>query len=333
MKKRTAKRMVSFVTAFVFLFVPLAIPASASTMEMDSNLQIQNALRAQYRFESSFDHVLEDEDGNYALTVEVPNSASPVLQPVGYLQVDLLDPTSVNYVLNHPNLSDEIKDTICSMAQAAEPCSECDTCNLVSIFTPDLLPQTRSTEIYYDTYNGTRMKVEEIQSDAHTDWANILRDEGADFMAEAEAIVSIYFTIAGLIWQPIGVFGAGLSILDALLSTADIDAVGSNSVSTVDVRVFFHGTTRFTSAYIEDWRIGCVSYSAYVEKLKVDYVLYDEDGNRKEDDDYEIDVSTNLETPHFGNHIETAYYNYHSPVSDDYIRLKIGTKEYVLNVA
>lgn len=332
MNSKIAKRMLSVVLV-VLQVVLLTIPASASSASnVGAEKTIQENLKHQFRYDSNYEGVMEDANGNYALVVEVPDQPSSVLLPAGYLQVDLLDPASVDEVLNHPNLSAEIKAAISDMSQAAKPCVDCDTCNLVSIFSPDLLPETRSLTTSYYTYDGTRMKVDQIQRDAHTEYADIVVNRGSTFTNTANAIYNIGLGVAGIFSTTVSVFGIGQTLFDALVNNSTVNVVSTVTNSQVQARVLFNGIARFTYAYIEDWRIGCVSHSANVQEVQIDYILYRND-ERKFVGNFRKDVNRTIETESYANHWAVARNNYHSPKVDDYITVTMGSKVFQLNVS
>ena len=299
---------------------------------MNSEKNVQNSLKYQYRFDSNYSGVMKDANGNYALAVDMPDDTSPVLLPVGYLQIDLLNPASVNKVLNHPNLSAEIKESVHNMAQSAEPCDKCDNCNIVSIFSPDLLAQTRSTTTSYYTYDGTRMKVDRIERDSHTEYGTITSSKGEEFMSLLNGISDVTLAVAGCFSLPISIFGAGVTVFNAIADHSSINTVSSVNSSQVQVRVLFHGITQYTYAYIEDWRIGCVSHLAEVQKTQFDYILYDGD-NRKCTNNFSVLVDRTVKTESYDNHWAIARNNYHSPQVDNPIVYTIGSLEFILRVS
>lgn len=327
---KIVKTILGFVLMFAMGFNFLTVSAEAVSVYKEN--EMQRTLKQQYCIASEHEGVFEDDEGNYALAVEVPNRTAPILMPVGYLQVDLLDQTSVDMVLNHTSLSESIKNSIRDMSRTAKPCYDCDKCNLVSIFSPDLLPETRSTTTSYYVYDGTRMKVDQIERDSHTEYGAFISGKGEEFSSKLEGITGVLLGVGGIFSTHVSIFGVGLTLFDAIASCSGINGYGTINSSEVKSRVFFHGISRYTYAYIEDWRIGCVSHSADIDAVEINYVLYDGDNFEKKGT-RDILVNELIETESFNNHWAVARNNYQDPKIDGSPMLKVGDAEFYLVVA
>lgn len=324
MKFFTKFLSVLLVLSLIMQFNILSIAANAEDI---NEVQIQSALAAEYQFSTEFNDIMQNSNGDYAFITQSQDDNTPILLPTGYVQVDLLDSDSVNAILENPNLSETIKDEISHMAVDAHPCSECDTCNLVSIFSPDLLPQTRSMDTSYHTYDGVQMKLEEISRDAHVGYESI--GGGKKASTVWDGITNVLMGVAGVFSKTVSIFGVGYSLLDAIASESGATDVYPTASNDVQAKVRFSGVTRYTYAFIEDWRLGCVSRYAYVNDIAFDYDFY-ENSVRNLSGNFTYLVNNFIETESYKDHWAVARNNYQYVKVDDFITLKLGSKTFYL---
>lgn len=318
------KKLLS-VTLVLALCIGLSAPASAM-VEDAYEAQVQRALAEEYCITSKYDSVMENTNGDYALLIEVEGS-DPALMPVGCVQVDLLDAEAVNEVLKSTDLSKETKSAIEQMASEAEPCSQCDDCNLITVFSPDLLPQTRGISTSYYTYHGTQMKLEQIDKADHAGFASI----GGGTNAEAvwKSITNAVISVVGLASTPVAVFGAGLSLLDALYTISNCNNIYPAGGNDVQAKVRYTGTTRYTYAKMQDWLLGCVSRRVLIENIAFSYDFY-EDMTRVRSGDFVREVNRAFQTESYSDHWAIAYANHTFAKVDAEIRMDLGSKTFVL---
>lgn len=331
------KKILSLVLALA-LCLGLAAPAVAVEKEaalMEANdaeveaaieKRSQRALAEEYCFQSKYNAVMENAAGDYALLVE-EEGEEPVLLPVGCIQVDLLDSDAVNEVLERTNLSEETKNAVEKMASKAEPCSECDTCNLISVFSPDLLPKSRGISTSYYTYKGMQMKVEQITKADHAGFASI--GGGTQASTIWKGITNAILSAAGIVSTKVSIFGTGLTLLDAVRSASNCNNVYPAGGNDVQAKVRYTGTTRYTYANVQDWMLGCVSHSVLVEEIEFSYDVY-ENMERALKGDFICNVNRTVQSESYSNHWEVGYYNYNFAKVDGEIELKLGSKTFWL---
>lgn len=318
------KKLLSVALALA-LCIGLAAPASAMVKDAHE-AQVQRALSEEYCIASKYDSVMENADGDYALLIEVEGS-DPALLPVGCVQVNLLDTEAVNEVLESTALSKETKNAIAQMASEAEPCSQCDDCNLITVFSPDLLPQTRGISTSYYTYHGTQMKLEQIDKADHAGYASL--GGGKDAAKIWKGITNAVISAVGLVSTPVAVFGAGLSLLDAIRTVSNCNNVYPAGGNDVQAKVRYTGTTRYTYAKMQDWLLGCVSRRVLIEEIAFSYDVY-EDMTRVRSGDFVREVNRAVQTESYSDHWAIAYANHTFAKVDTEINLKLGSKTFVL---
>lgn len=82
------------------------------------------------------------------------------------------------------------------------------------------------------------MKVDQIQRDDHTNYADIVSGAGNRFVSTANVIYNIGMGIGGMVNAYVSIFGVGMTLLDAVFNHSNVNSVSAVSNSQIQARAF-----------------------------------------------------------------------------------------------
>lgn len=326
-------KKISFILAFLML-VSVVSP-SADAIEQLQNDAVQSKYAEQYTIKTDVEDIVQDVNGNYAMVTTGIGGRSQTFVPVGRQDILLTSEESIDALRDLEGVEEETKNTVIQMAQdiqANKRCG-CDECSTVSVYSPDLLlaAQTRGTSISYDEYNGHRMKVEIVSAAGHAGFASIAK--GMSFENTTKTITGFVIDKAlsytGKVLSTI--FGAGLSLFDAILSDAKASNVYGSSQNDVQLQILYDSMVKHTYAErtpnAGDWAVGCVSFASTIEECFFRYNFY-ENYERTLTGNFTILMDTTIYSENYRreNNLRTAWLNIGHPFNDSTISVKIGGK-------
>ena len=326
------KKISSILIISILISMILPTASAAELLRFDAQ---QREYAQQYCIQTSVNGIVQDADGNYAMVITDTGAKSQLLVPVGRQDVLLTSKASVNAVQSIDGLGQELKDDIIEMAQHAqtdEGCN-CNECNTISIYSPELLPAAES--YYYQYYDGHRMKVELITGDAHAGFTPLVK--GNNFVGILSAIVGIVIAVNNVdIPKEVSIFGAGVSLLQEIFEHASVNNVYPSSTNSVEAKIRFSYVHKYTFGELShlsgDWLLGCVSSSATISEYIFSYDFYADNGTRNAAGELYIWGNETIKTENFDSgHLRTAWLNLTHPWHDGQIEIGIGPKTFVLS--
>lgn len=323
----------SFVLAVLMLVT--VISPSAGAIEQLQYDAMQRRYAEQYTVKTDNEDIVQDAIGNYAMVTTSNGDGSQTFVPVGRQDILLTSEDSINILRNLKGIEEETKNTVIKMAQdiqANKRCS-CNECNTVSIYSPDLLPaaQTRGTSIYYDTYDGHRMKMEIVTWGGHAGYVSIAG--GISFENTTKTVLGFVINKIFKYNEKATKIFSGLTLLDAILSDAKAMNVYGKSENDVQVEILYTNMMKHTYAERtpghEDWAVGCLSFATTITDCSFSYNFY-EDDKRTAHGVIPVTVNSTIYSENYlgeGN-LRTAWLNIGHPINDSQITAKIGNKTF-----
>lgn len=320
----------SFLLAVVF-FLTVASPSAKAIDQMKYN-DLQSRYAKQYVIETGIEGIVQDINQNYAMVITKSQGGPQTFIPVGKQDIVLTSQESLNMLENLEGVEDETKETIIQLAQERQMNAECDCdeCNTVSIFSPDLLPtsQTNSTNTRYTEYNGHRMKIETVTGEQHAGYKTIA--SGMSFENTAAEIISIGIdaSLKVLNLSKLNLFVGAVSLLDAILEDASANTIYGSSSNQAQAKFRYDYTIKHTYAErtpnAGDWAVGCVSQSVTITQALYTYDTY-VDNRRSESGDIIMFMSAPIYSDHYldEDNLETAWLNINHPYSDNGVTIHI----------
>lgn len=321
------------------LMIMTVVSPSAMAIEGMQYEAMQSKYAKQYVVKTDVEGIVEDANGNYAMVTTNISNDVKTYTPVGRQDFLLTSQESINEIKNMEGIEDETKNTIIQLAQDIQmnkKC-DCDECNTVSVYSPDLLPvaQTRASSIQYDEYDGHRMKIEIVSADAHIGYDRIA--SGMSFENTVGAITGIVADSAldFVLGDLSNIFGTGVTLLQAILGDAGATTVYGKSENECQLKMRYSYTIKHTFAERTpnsgDWALGCLSQSATIDQCLFTYDFYE---NSKRN--FQGDIIVNMKAPIYSEHylgqnnMKTAWLNINHPYSDSGITVTVGKTHFVL---
>lgn len=210
----------------------------------------QNQLKNEFCISTGNDSLLKSDSGDYAIIED-----DDYIVPVGELEINLKDEEEVAHALEHPYIPTEVKDAIYQKLEAGA--------ETVTIYSPDLLPQTRSSSTNYFTKDGYEMKsVVMITKSVSTGFVTVTK--GIDTKKLSKKIVSIVMTSVGSTIEN-KMYNLLTTGSDLFTNFIDICGLLPGQVATsagdyTQINLTYNDTDKFTYAKIsQTWRLGLIS--------------------------------------------------------------------------
>lgn len=226
--------------------------------------------------------------------------------PVGRLDIPLSNEKTVIECLSNVELADETKEYIIGLYSKYKE-SDDNSSMVVTVFSPDLLPKTRTTITEYYTYNGMRMKTEAVHlSSISTPYR--LDEQGSHVLNLSNSISSILVSVAGYFSTSVGLGGSLLSFFEAL--AGDVEYATANDF--VQLRIVYDDVKQYTYGERYDgWYLGCITEHVHIATVEeFQHFLVNDVGTSKRTYQY---PKANIKSPDYSNPWAKAYANLLNP--------------------
>lgn len=269
----------------------------------------QEKMAVFYSTETKFEDIYQGNDGSYALHLKDTGFTR-----VGRLDVDTASESNVFATLNDSRLTPEVKEYIRLKYEEAKAGG--NTNINISIFSQELLPQTRDTTTEYRTYNGVEMRTDRVYVEgAETPWTDVSR--GAKTKEVCNNISSIGLSFLGLApITTISVAAGAASLLAAFINAGYNSYVTGSSSDFLQAFMKYDSTTQWTYARIgTDWQLGLVSQKAYVRYVKMKQ-YYMNNNNQGKSYTITTDIGSTYTSTYFNSPWAAAYQNMNNPLEE-----------------
>ena len=325
-----------FTSLFLALAMVLGLSGQAfAANELTSAAADESAMI--YTHDTPFEGIKASDDGEYAIT-----SADGSAVPVGMLQVDLLNQEEYSAVINSPDLSEAVKESLTSKRNHALELGK--NAQYVSIFSPHLLANN-GIEAYAIpagktnyTWNGHTFLIERVITYGHdSDWQKIAK--GPSTKEKASAIFDVALAMGGVTKKIELVASAAgkISLLAAFLELCNLsnaNFIPGTSEDYLDAVVTADTYEQWTWGKIlntdPDWFLGVYTKKVDVKKVETrqHYYVASESGYRTETKETPInDVLVGEHyTDDWQQSCKYAWDNRMSTVHDPALTWKLGEK-------
>ena len=287
----------------------LNIEVLAAKSTINTHQVEQEKMSAYYSTETRFEDIYLGNDGSYALQLN-----SNEYTKVGRLDVDTSSENGVMSTLNDSRLTPEVKEYIRLKYEEAKASG--NTNISISVFSQELLPQTRDTTTVYGEYNNVTMRTDRVYvSGAETPWTDVSR--GAKTKDVCNNISSIGLSFLGLApVSAIAVTAGSISLLSAFINAGYGSYVTGSSSDFLQGYMKYDSTTQWTYALVgTDWQLGLVSQKAKVIKVQLKQYYMNASGQGKSHITTK-DVGSTYTSTHFNSPLAAAYQNMNNPLEE-----------------
>lgn len=258
-----------------------------------------------YSLGTEFDSILQSPNGSYAMVVDSENCLSV---PVGKLDIELNDSEAVEELCEMDNVSDEVKEYIKELSERVISTPNNEDA-VATLFSQDLLPQTRSTSYAY--YNGMHMKNDQVYV-YNISSPYILDVTGTTAKTAASSVYQISMFIGGLASPAVSLGGTLLSLFQTAYGTV----TSATATDFTQVRVVYDGVSQWTYGKYDgvNWALGCASQRITIKQTEV-FQQFVVNGVGRQQRKYTY-PNTVIKPSYFEDPWSTAYYSLNSPRAD-----------------
>jgi len=281
-----------------------------------------------YHMDTEFDDVAASVEGGYALEITVPQTDAVLYQPVGRLDIDLVDIDEVEAALLRDDLTEETKLEIKERSKKA--ISENRPEQRMSVFSPTLL-RSSNDDVEYYTYKGSKMMTERTYLiNGGGKWQTVV--EGARTKAVAQALFELAIMGVESAVPPLAVAANGLSALQMFLNIVNANTVVEHSEDYMQANINYDLTTQRTyTLLVSIWSLGLTTYKAYIIQTGINQKFYKVDGiiTHGVEEEFFRSHNTTVKTLYYNDPWATAYEFIGSPL-DLLIKVKVESLTFIL---
>lgn len=264
----------------------------------------------EYSYETEFEGVKRNADGDYALEVLLDNETR--LVPVKRVDFDLSNEEAMHDLMYRDDISEHTKKVIMNSHEQYLHDSNSNQ-HLASVFSQIIENESMGTGGSRGTfvpieYSGMRMVVEEVHFiNATSDWLNIAN--GTDTCDVAERIFNVALTIAGMSSSVINFISTGISLLSQFITEHPTVNIQRSQSDSLLVRITYDKTVKSAFRVNSDGSLtlGGTVESVSVARLESEQQYYIHNtGYRSES---ERNVNVTYQTSRYGSLVQEAYLN------------------------
>ena len=285
-------------------------------------------LTESYTTETTFRDVKKSPDGRYA--IELTTSIGTEYLPVGRLDINLLDSSSVDNTLQRDDIPTEVKAEIQKKQERA--IANGSNSASVSYFSSALMETqdgltTRSNDSIYYTYQGHEMRSDRLYSYGDsTGWEYIV--SGTKTETVTSALFNVAFSAAGLAFTSVSILSTGAAVIKAFTDLFGLGWITGHSSDYLQMRLFFDDIKQWTYGKTgSGWQLGLCTEKVTLLKVGHEQYYYN-NGRGGELENSDRSVKQVMMSEHFDSPWATAWQWTTAPLTE-WVTWKVHNKTFV----